>query len=429
MSNPRTTVSVVKPQLRAVTLAEAFDALLAETAARVDNGVRSAGTLRMQRQHVRYILDRLPGDLPISEVDETVIDQLVTAEGNGRRRRADGSIRAIKSTTMLKRLSTFRRALKIQKRKRAIDRVPEFPEILQDYRPDMKFIPTVAEARKIAAALPPHRALWFWLAVWTGQHSSDVERMTREDLQPVGPDRWMRVRNTKNRRFNGMRIACPAELAMIFGDCWANLEPHATLVEPWAHVSSQLPDVCERLGLPRYTAKSLRHTFFTWMIASVGITKAVMEIGGWSTYEMVVKVYGHALAPQFRDAVTALDRFVVEEARHPSKSAENKSPPALQATAVAKETVMPPQVLQAPGGASGQRPKVKVGERKLSVETGRVERPGTTPQRSDVGAERIELSTNGLRVVCALTLPESIDSTRSPTRRKPMGGKWDPTTG
>ncbi len=425
MNPPRATTNP-QPQLRATTLAEAFDALLAETAARVDNGVRSAGTLRMQRQHVRYILDRLPGDLPINEVDEAVIDQLVTAEGNGRRRRVDGSIRAIKSTTMLKRLSTFRRALKIQKRKRAIDRVPEFPEILQDYRPDMKFIPTVAEARKIAAALPAHRALWFWLAVWTGQHSSDVERMTREDLHPVGADRWMRVRNTKNRRFNGMRIACPAELALIFGDCWAALEPHAPLVEPWAHVSSQLPAVCERIGLPRYTAKSLRHTFFTWMIASVGITKAVMEIGGWSTYEMVVKVYGHALAPQFRDAVTALDRFVVDEAGHPSKSA----PPALQALAVTAEKEVPPQVLQAPGGANGQRPTDKSGNEKLSVVTGSVERAGTSPQRSDVGAERIELSTNGLRVVCALTLPAPIDSTRSPTRRKPLSGaKWDPTTG
>ncbi len=418
----------LQPQLRAVTLAEAFDALLAETAARVDNGVRSAATLAMQRQHVRYILDRLPGDLPISEVDEAVIEQLVTAEGNGRRRRADGSIRAIKSTSMLKRLSTFRRALKIQKRKRAIDRVPEFPEILQDYRPDMKFIPTYAEARTIAAALPPHRADWFWLALWTGQHSSDVERMTREDLHPVGRDRWVRVRNTKNRRFNGMRIACPAELAAVFGERWPDLAPRAPLVEPWAHVSSQLPAVCERIGLPRYTAKSLRHTFFTWMIASVGITKAVMEIGGWSTYEMVVKVYGHALAPQFRDAVRALDQFVIDEARLPPKSAGKKVTSGVPASAVAQSKEVPPQVLPAPGGANGRRPTDTTGSSELSAETGRLEHAETSPQCS-VGAERIELSTNGLRV-CALTLPATTNSSSSPTRRTPRSGaKWDPTTG
>ena len=78
----------------------------------------------MQRQHVRYILDRLPGELPIGEVDETVIDELVQAESNGRRQRADGSVKTLATTTVLKRLSTLRRALKIQKRKRRIDRLP-----------------------------------------------------------------------------------------------------------------------------------------------------------------------------------------------------------------------------------------------------------------------------------------------------------------
>lgn len=370
----------------------------------------------MQQQHVRYILDRLPGTLPVIEVDEEVIDELVRLEGSGRRERADGSIRQIAATTLLKRLSTLRRALKLQKRKRVIDRLPEFPEILADYRPDMKFIETHAEAQTIAALLPPHRARWFWLALWTGQHSSDVERMTKADMQPFGAaDRWVRVRNTKNRRFTGMRVACPAELAKMFRHLWLKLPTRAPLVEPWPHVSSQLPDVCERAGLPRYTAKSLRHTFFTWMISRVGITKAVMEIGGWSSYEMVVKVYGHALPAQFRDAVRALDHFVIEEARRPPQRSPQLT--GLPASGDAEEEgSAPPGVTSVGEGGLSVHPGIAVWR------DGSVEHAGGTPQRS-VGAERIELSTNGLRVSVPPPLPLS-------NRLSPLtaGNAWDPTT-
>ena len=323
----------------------------------------------MQRQHVRYILERVPAALPVVELDEETIGQLAALEGGGRRKRTDGSIRPIAAATILKRLSTLRRALKLQKRRRVIDRLPEFPEILSEYRPDQKYVRTYAEALAIAAALPPHRAAWFWLALWTGQHSSDVERMTREDIHPGGADRWVRVRNTKNRRFEGLRIACPAELARAFGARWLTLRPGEVLVEPWPHVTSQLPDTCERIGLPRYTAKSLRHTFFSWMISRVGITKAVMEIGGWSSYEMVVKVYGHALPPQFRAAVRALDHFVVDEARRPARSAGKRSTSALSTPPSAAEK-KPPPALSTPGGA-GSPP--------------RSEPPGETRRLGDAG--------------------------------------------
>jgi integrase len=339
-------------QLRATTLGEALNALLAETASRVQGGVRSPATLGMQRQHVRYLLERVPAGLPVVEIDEETIDELATAEGGGRRKRVDGSIRPIAASSILKRLSTLRRALKLQKRRRVIDRLPEFPEILSEYRPDRKFIRSHGEALAIAAALPSNRADWFWLALWTGQHSSDVERMTREDINPAGADRWVRVRNTKNRRFEGLRIACPAELARAFGARWLALRPGAALVEKWPHVTSQLPDTCARIGLPRYSAKTLRHTFFTWMISRVGITKAVMEIGGWSSYEMIVRVYGHALPPQFRDAVRALDRLVIDEARRPPRSAK-RSPSGLQAPSVTAGKLAP-AVLQAPRGPKSQ---------------------------------------------------------------------------
>jgi integrase len=355
----------------------------------------------MQRQHVAYLLERLPPTLPIAELDEAMIEQLVAGEGAGRRKRADGSIRPLAATTVLKRLSTLRRALKLQKRRRAIDRVPEFPEILSEYQPDVKFIPSFHEAERIAGALPAHRADWFWLALWTGQHPSDVERMTREDIDPIGADAWVRVRNTKNRRFAGVRIGCPAELARVLVDRWRELAPRARLVVPWRHVSSQLPAVCERLGLPRYTAKSLRHTFFTWMIAGTGITKAVMEIGGWSNFDMVCRVYGHALPPQFRDAVRALDRVVIDGARRPP---QKKAGGVTSSVGAAEELPGTGVTSTGPGRHTKSADRAPI----------RIERLAGKGQ--SVGAERIELSTNGLRV-CAPTP----DRPQSAVRSSPAG--------
>ncbi|HEY7541623.1 MAG TPA: hypothetical protein VIF11_15870 [Methylomirabilota bacterium] len=370
------------------TLAEAFDALIAETTARVAGRVRSAGTLEMQRQHVAYILERLPPNLPVTEIDEAVIEALVSGEGAGRRRRADGSIRPLSNSTMLKRLSTLRRTLKIQKRRRAIDRMPEFPEILHDYQPDVKFIPTFAEAQRIAAELPPHRADWFWLALWTGQHPSDVERMVKEDIDPRGRAPWVRIRNSKNRRFAGMRIDCPAELARLIRARWRELPTGARLVAPWAHVSSQLPNLCERLGLPRYSAKSLRHTFFTWIIARVGITKAVMEIGGWVNFDMVCRVYAHALPPQFRAAIRALDGVTADGRRQ-------KVPDGV-GSAVGETNELPATGVGSTGGGriartGGDSP----------IRTGTVARSFV----QSVGAVGVEPTANGLRV-CAPS-PES----------------------
>ncbi len=281
--------------------------------------------------------------------------------------------------------------------------MPEVPEVLSEYIPDVKYIPTFHEAERIAAALPPHRADWFWLALWTGQHPSDVQRMTREDVDPIARRSWVRVRNTKNRRFAGVRIACPAELASVLRARWLELQPGARLVVPWPHVSSQLPDVCERLGLPRYTAKSLRHTFFTWMISKAGITKAVMEIGGWSNFDMVCRVYGHALPPQFRSAVRALDSFVGRRRK------KKISVGATNAVGAANE-------LGGTGATNTDPARNTRAEKTAPIRIRRLRDAERSLQPQSVSAEGLEPSTSGLRVCAPLT-----DHPVSPARFSPAG--------
>jgi integrase len=238
--------TVPAPRGRAKVVRDAFRLLLANTERRVRAGVRSPATLSMQRQHVAYLLERLPGRTPLAQVDARRIAQVLELEAGGRRRRLSGG-------TLRKRASTLRQALKL-----AGGRVPAFPEIPYNYTPSTQHLPDFDAYQRMRDALPLERRLWFIVATWTGQRAADVERMTRDDLDVDAG--WVRIRSSKTRRFVGARFAAAPELLRELGAHWRALPAGAKLVAAWPHVSSQLLRLSERLELPRTTAHRLRHT-------------------------------------------------------------------------------------------------------------------------------------------------------------------------
>src|SRR5687768_3173090 len=84
--------------------------------------------------------------------------------------------------TLRKRMSTMRGLLGLAHRRRQIPRLPAFPVVIAPWRPRQRYLRTYEDAQRIFDRLQPHRAEWFWLALWTGQHASDVERMTWTDI-------------------------------------------------------------------------------------------------------------------------------------------------------------------------------------------------------------------------------------------------------
>jgi integrase len=379
------------------TLSDAFSLLIAHTKTRVTAGVRSPATLAMQLQHVRYFSERLGPAFPLEELTAPVLEELASTEGMGRRVRADGQTRPLSGGTVRKRLSTLHRALRLSCRNGWIEVLPEFPEVLYVYKPSKGHLPTLAEYRRLFLALPAHRREWLALAVWTGQRHSDVERMVREDFDPRAPT-WVRVRSWKTRRFDGIKIAAAAELVRVLRTRWLLLSPGARLVEPWPHASSQLGDTCARIGLPRLTAQSMRHTFFTWYVAANGFTPELLELGGWSSLKIPSLVYAHARPARFRAQIARTALAAQGPRRRPRKASRKRAGNPLPSKsdgcgAAAAETAAAPVNLP--------RRDPKAGSQRTSREP--------TPQRvatgaaKDVGAGGIEPPTNGLRVA----LPDS----------------------
>jgi len=415
---------------------DALNVLLVRTARRVAAGVLAERTLEMQQEHVRYLLERIPSTLAIGRIDAELLEQFVAAEEKGRRVRADGTTHALSGGTVRKRLSTLRQALELQLRKGTIDRLPVFPEVPYLYRPSKSRLPTHGDYLRLLLALPRARAEWLAAAVWTGQRHSDVERGVREDFDPFAIDEdgapapWVIVRSWKTRRFDGVRVSAAPELVRVLTQRWETLGPGAPLVEPWPHASSQLGDTCERIGLPRLTAHAMRHTFFTWYVQANGFTAELLELGGWSSLAMPAKVYAHAQPVRFREQIARTAEAALGPRRGPQKASRERVGNPLPPTAdngggneVGPSVLITPT---APNTCPGGTPGTGSERRSTAAEAQQ-----TTSAVAAVGAERIELSTNGLRV---RVRPNTETDRRRPAERIPPGlseprrNACDPTT-
>ena len=299
---------------RSKTAAEAFGLLLRRTARRVAGGTRSPATLAMQREHARYLLERIGARTPIDELTPRRIAKLLEQERGGRLGRE------LSGGTLRKRASTLSQAIEL-----ARGRAPKLPEIPYTYRPRTSFLPHFDDYAKLRDRLSPERRLWLAVATWTGQRRSDVERMVKEDFDPDAE--FVVVRSNKTRRGRaGVRIHAANELVRELRPHWEQLPAGAKLVPAWPHANTSLKYHCKRLGLPQLSTHGLRHTFWTWYVAANGFTAEMLEIGGWGDLRMPALVYAHALPVRFRGQIERTVAIATALRRGPQQARGAKAP-------------------------------------------------------------------------------------------------------
>lgn len=356
----------------------AFRALLERTARRVEGGTRSAATLAMQRQHVEFLLERIPATTPVVKLTPARIARLLEEEGQGRRKG-----RKLSGSSLRKRACTLSQALELVRGK-----APKLPEIPHRYTPRPKFLAYFDDYERLRDSLTLEQRLWFVLAIWTGQRRSDVERMVREDFDAVA--QVVTIRSTKTHRA-GIRIHAADELVRELAQHWRGLCIGEKLVPAWPSVNEVLRARCADLGLPHLSAHSLRHTFFTWFVQANGITPELLAIGGWKGLQVPVRVYAHALPVQFGaqiDRTVALARTL-----HRAPQGSAKAEAGTTAAADGDQG----------GAASAATLAAPATSPEGTLEAGSDHKPGNGP----VSAEGIEPSTNGLRVRFVSLQPRS----------------------
>jgi integrase len=299
----------VSPAAHPVTLAEALSELLTLTEQRVRDGVRSPATLEMQEAHRRWWEQVLGPAKPLEQIDELTLDELATRP----RPRPPHARAAAGPATLRKRLSTLRAAMLLAHRRRELARVPAFPEVLAPRPPRSPVLVSAEQARTLFESLPRHRAEWYWIALWTAQHASDVERMTWADVDLAA--NTMLVRNTKNR-MPELRVRIPRPLREVLEEMHQRDNPRHgdPLVRPWPSRKTTLPRHCRRCGLPELNATALRHTCLSWIVRRTGITPAACRFAGHTSPAMMARTYAHALPAQLEEVTDALESIASKPA-------------------------------------------------------------------------------------------------------------------
>lgn len=282
------------------TISDALEALFEQTQQRVNDGVRSAATLEMQRAHGRWLAAELGAKLPITSIDEQLLEQLTGPRLPPRRFGAE---------TLRKRMSTLRAAVALAHRRRWVKRQPAFPQVIAPWRPRQRWL-TYAQARQLFEALPRHRAEWTWVCLWTGMHASDVNALRWLDVDLN--ERSLILRNTKNRKVTGVRVRCPRALWSLLREMHTRDRPKPgdRVVRPWHSRGHTLLRACIKAGIPQVSAIDLRHTCATWMVRRLGIVPSVLAWLGHSSPAMAARTYAHAVPPQLGDCADELDSVV-----------------------------------------------------------------------------------------------------------------------
>lgn len=307
------TASQAHPTLRddsdPITVGEALEELLELTAQRCRDGVRSRATLEMQTAHARWWSRQLGAETRLEDVDELDLDRLAYRPQPRRAHERPGWGPA----TLRKRLSTLRSAFALAHRRRRVPRVPAFPTMPWGWRPRRRYLETYAQARRLFESLPRHRAEWMWLALWTGQHASDVDRMTWSDVSLHGQT-FMLIRNTKNRMVDGLRVCVPAPLLVVLREMHERDDPKPSdpIVQPWPSRNTTLKRHCRKLGLPELAAIDLRHTCLSWLVRRRGITPDACAFAGHRSPQMMARTYAHALPTQLHAAIADLESIADE---------------------------------------------------------------------------------------------------------------------
>jgi integrase len=186
-----------------------------------------------------------------------------------------------------------------------IARVPKI-RMLKEPKRRVRFLKE-EEADRLMLALPEHMVPVVRYALATGCRMSEILRLewSRVDL-----DRrvsWLEAGTTKNGEGRGVPLNRDAILA---------LRSVQGLHRRWCFtyqgkrmeaIGSAWKRSLKRAGIEKFRFHDLRHTWASWHVMKGTSLQELMELGGWKSYEMVLR-YVHLAPEHLSDAAARIER-------------------------------------------------------------------------------------------------------------------------
>ena len=186
-----------------------------------------------------------------------------------------------------------------------IARVPKI-RMLKEPKRRVRFL-TEEEADRLILALPEHMVPVVRYALATGCRMSEILRL---DWNHVAFDRrvsWLDPGATKNGEGHGVPLNRDAILALRSVQGQHERWCFTYRGKRMEAIGSAWKRSLKRTGIENFRFHDLRHTWASWHVMSGTSLQELMELGGWKSYEMVLR-YAHLAPEHLSDAAARIER-------------------------------------------------------------------------------------------------------------------------
>jgi integrase len=167
--------------------------------------------------------------------------------------------------------------------------------------------PPSSRGTRLNEALPEHLSPVVRFALASGCRMSEILRLEWNRVDFGRRVAWLDPGTTKNGEGRGIPLNNDAVLALraVHGD-----QPRRCFTyqgEPMRAVGSAWERSLRRSGIEEFRFHDLRHTWASWHVMSGTSLQELMELGGWKSYEMVLR-YAHLAPEHLSAAVQRIER-------------------------------------------------------------------------------------------------------------------------
>lgn len=276
-----------------------------------DAAVRWVKETRDKRSHGKDVaklrwLDRYLGRLLLRQVTRDVIDRI-----------AEIKTRQASPSTANRYLALIRAILRRARDEWGwLDAIPKV-RLYREPKGRIRFL-TPEEARRLLRELPPHLQAMAQFALATGLRQRNVSFLQWAQVDMARRVAWIHPDEAKAGRAIGVPLneSAVAVLRQRLGQDPAYVFTYEG--KPVARCSTKAwKQALTRAGIERsFRWHDLRHTWASWHVQNGTPLQELMELGGWASFEMVLR-YAHLAADHLRGAACRIDGTLASHSKNP----------------------------------------------------------------------------------------------------------------
>jgi integrase len=172
---------------------------------------------------------------------------------------------------------------------------------------------TETEAARLMEELPPHLAAMAAFSLATGLRQSNVSYLRWDQVDLQRAMAWIHADQSKSRKAIAVPLNANAleilkrqqggNLAYVF--TYQDRPVDRTTTKAWYAA-------LERAGIENFRWHDLRHTWASWHVQRGTSLQELQELGGWATFEMVLR-YAHLAAEHLKSAASRIEGTILAQ--------------------------------------------------------------------------------------------------------------------